>query len=78
MPDDQQPTIVTSPRGVEVLVYEEADGTFRIAGWKHLLYVERGVLIEKLLIDPSPEIRQRRFCTIEELGEAVDREAFRS
>jgi hypothetical protein len=59
-------------------VYRKADGSFGIGGWKHFFFVERGVLMGRQLVDPSAEIRQRRFRTIEELSEAVDRLAFAS
>jgi hypothetical protein len=73
-----EPMIVTSPLGVEVLVYRQADGRFRVDGWEAFFFVDQGVLIEKQLTDPSPEIRARQFRTIEEAGMAVDREAFKS
>ena len=73
---EDDPIVVRSPIGIEILVYQEADGSFRIDGWKPFFFVERGVLIERQLVGPSPEIRQRRFRTIEELSEAVDRLAF--
>jgi hypothetical protein len=70
--------IVRLPIGIEILVYRKADGRFGIGGWKPFFFVERGVLIERQLVDPSAEIRQRRLRTIEELSEAVDRLAFAS
>lgn len=72
------PVVVRSPTGIEILVYREADGSFRIDGWKHFFFVESGVLIERQLVVPSTEIRQRRFRTVEELSEPVDRMAFAS
>jgi hypothetical protein len=75
---EDDPMIVRSPIGIEILVYREADGSFRIDGWEHLFFVERGILIERQLVDPTAEIRQRRFRTIEEPSEAVDQLAFAS
>jgi len=68
--------IVRSPIGIEILVYREANSSFRIDSWKPFFFVESGVLIERQLVVPSTEIRQRRFRTVEELSEAVDRLAF--
>ena len=73
---EDDPIAVRSPIGIEILVYREADGSFRIDGWKHFFFVERAVLIERQLVDPSAEIRHKRFRTIEELSEAIDRLAF--
>jgi hypothetical protein len=73
---DDEPMIVKSPFGVEVLVYHQADGCFRVDSLKHCHFVERGISDEKQLVDPSIEIRERRFSTVEALIEAVDREVF--
>jgi hypothetical protein len=73
---DDEPMIIRSPLGVEVLVYREADGRFRVDAWKSFFFVEQGVLVEKQLADPTPEIRARRFGTIGEVGNGVDRQLF--
>ena len=75
---EDDPMIVRSPIGIEILVYQDTNGRLRIDGWKHFFFVERGVLIERQLVDPAAEIRLLRFRTIEELSDTVDRIPFAS
>jgi hypothetical protein len=69
------PITVTSPGGVEILVYREVYGLFRIKRWEMPAGDRECNTIQYPLAAPSVVLRSKRFVHIEELTAAADREA---
>ena len=66
---------LVSPNGIQVLVDCDGSGRYRILCWHHRLAVEGIDLIDYEPPRPSAALAGRAFVTVEELTQAVDREA---
>ena len=74
VPFAEEPLVAKTAHGIEILAYRRSDGSLRVRSWK---YKDRG-LAAASIVEASPALRGCRFESVEELSEAVAREARRN